>query len=150
MLHSPNLLAIGLSARSETWPPIGWHHPFVISWSKYRLGLPSAPLHYGLMWPVWIPAENSSGRVQCPDWSQVSAIHADHWWICCFKRKLTFIYCDGWHIHSISGSSQLSNYSPVRRARTFLLPWASSVSKFLSGPIGTSSSNSVQLCVLQL
>ena len=54
--HSPSLLAIGLSSVGyETWPPIGWHHPFVIDWSEYRLGLPSAPLHYGLMWPVGIP-----------------------------------------------------------------------------------------------
>ena len=34
---------------------IGWHHSFVIGWSKDRLGLPSAPLHYGLKWPVGIP-----------------------------------------------------------------------------------------------
>ena len=27
----------------------------MIGWSKYRLGLPSAPLHYGLMWSVGIP-----------------------------------------------------------------------------------------------
>ena len=51
LLHSPRLVAIGY----ETWPPIGWHHPFGIGWSKYRLGLPSAPLHYGLTWPVGIP-----------------------------------------------------------------------------------------------
>ena len=55
LLHSLSLVAIGLSVGKETWPPIGWHHPFVIGWSKYRLGLPSAPLHYGLMWPVGIP-----------------------------------------------------------------------------------------------
>ena len=54
LLHSPNLVAIGLSVGYETWPPIGWHHPFVIGWSKYSLGLPNAPLHYGLSWPVGI------------------------------------------------------------------------------------------------
>ena len=27
----------------------------MIGWSKNRLGLPSAPLHYGLTWPVGIP-----------------------------------------------------------------------------------------------
>ena len=32
----------------------GWHHPFVIGWSKYRLGLLSALLHYGLAWLVGI------------------------------------------------------------------------------------------------
>ena len=54
LLNSPSLVAIGLSVGYETWPPIGWHHAFVIDWSKYRLGLPSAPLHYGLTWPVGI------------------------------------------------------------------------------------------------
>ena len=47
-------MAIVLSAGSETWPPVGSHHLFLIGWSKYRLGLPRAPLHYGLMWPVGI------------------------------------------------------------------------------------------------
>ena len=55
MLHSPSLVAIGLSVVCETWPPIGWHHSFVIGWFKYRLGLPNTPLHYGRMWPVGIP-----------------------------------------------------------------------------------------------
>ena len=48
LIHSPSLVAVGLSVGYETWPPIGWHHDFVIGWSKYRFGLPSAPLHYGL------------------------------------------------------------------------------------------------------
>ena len=39
----------------EKWPPIGWHDPFVIDWSKYRLELATTTLYYGLMWPVWIP-----------------------------------------------------------------------------------------------
>ena len=56
LLHSPSLVAIGLSVGyDETWPPIGWNLPFVIGWSKERFGLPSAPLHYGLTWPVGIP-----------------------------------------------------------------------------------------------
>ena len=29
MLQSPGLVAIGLSAGYETWPPIGWHHAFL-------------------------------------------------------------------------------------------------------------------------
>ena len=37
------------------WPPIGWHHAFVIGWSKYGFGLPGTPLLYGITWPVWIP-----------------------------------------------------------------------------------------------
>ena len=48
-------MAIGLSVGYEPWPPIGWHHAFVIGLSRYRLGLPSAPLHYGITWPVGIP-----------------------------------------------------------------------------------------------
>ena len=55
LFHSPSLVVIGLSVGYETWPPISWLHDFVICWSKYRLGLPSAPLHYGLTWPAGIP-----------------------------------------------------------------------------------------------
>ena len=55
LLHSLNLVAIGLSVGYETRLPIGWHCAFVTGWSRYRLGLPSAPLHYGLTWPVGIP-----------------------------------------------------------------------------------------------
>ena len=47
-------MVIGLWAAYETWRPVGWHNPFVIRLSKYRLGLPSTPLHYGLKWPVEI------------------------------------------------------------------------------------------------
>ena len=54
LLHSPSLVAIGLSVGYETLPPIGRHHAFVIAWSKDRLRLPSAPFHYGPMWPVGI------------------------------------------------------------------------------------------------
>ena len=36
------VVAIGLSVGYEVWPPDGWHHPFVMGWSKDRLGLPSA------------------------------------------------------------------------------------------------------------
>ena len=55
LLHSLNLAVIGLSVGYETWPPIGWHHPIVIVWPKYKLGLPSDPLHYWLMWPGGFP-----------------------------------------------------------------------------------------------
>ena len=55
LLNSPSLVAMGLSVGYVTQPQIGWHHPFMIGWSKDRLGLPSAPLHYGLTWPVGIP-----------------------------------------------------------------------------------------------
>ena len=55
LLHSPSLMAVRLSVVYETWPPIGYHRAFVIGWSKYRLGMPSAQLRYGLTWPVGIP-----------------------------------------------------------------------------------------------
>ena len=54
LLHSPNRVAVGLSVWYETWPPIGWHHPAVISWSRYRLGLPRVAMHCGFMWLVGI------------------------------------------------------------------------------------------------
>ena len=44
LLYSLILVAEG---QNETWPPIGWHNLFVISWSKYRLGLPQP------WWIVW-------------------------------------------------------------------------------------------------
>ena len=42
LLHSPSLVAVGLSVGHETWPPISWHHLLVIYCSKYRLGLPQS------------------------------------------------------------------------------------------------------------
>ena len=50
LLHSPSLVAVGLSVGYETWPPIGWLlvSPFCDWLSNDRLGLPSAPLHYGI------------------------------------------------------------------------------------------------------
>ena len=36
LLHSPSLVKVGLSVGYHmTWPPIGWHHHFVIDWSSY-------------------------------------------------------------------------------------------------------------------
>ena len=74
LLHSPSLVAIGMSVGYEPWPPIGWHHPFVIGWSKYRLGLLNAPLHHGLMWPVGI-----------------ATVFRPQWWSRCIA--LTAGYC---------------------------------------------------------
>ena len=54
LLHSLTSVAVGLSVGYETWPLVGWHHPFVIGWSKYRLRFLTAPLHYEFMWPVGI------------------------------------------------------------------------------------------------
>ena len=39
LVHILSLVVLGLSVRYETWPPVGWHRPFVMCWSKYRLGL---------------------------------------------------------------------------------------------------------------
>ena len=67
LLHSPSLVAVGLSVGYETWPPIGWHHPIVIGWSEDRLGLPSAPL---LTWPVGIPTifqTPVTAHLHCPN-----------------------------------------------------------------------------------
>ena len=65
LLHSLSVVAIGLSVGYEqchitmwhwyeTWPPTGWHQPFIIGWSKYRLVLPYAAMHYRLMQLVGI------------------------------------------------------------------------------------------------
>ena len=40
--HSLSLMAVGLSVGYQPWPLDGWHHPFVIGCSKYRLGLPQS------------------------------------------------------------------------------------------------------------
>ena len=82
LLHSPSLEAITLSVGYETWPPIGWHHPFVIVWSKYRLGLPSASLHYGLTWPVGIPTVFQTPvtvPLHCPNGRQLPTVRAVQW-----------------------------------------------------------------------
>ena len=80
LLQSPSLVAIGLSVGHETWPPVGWHHPFVIGLSKYRLGLPSAPMHYGLTWPVGIPTVFQTPvtvPLHCPNSRQLPAVQWD-------------------------------------------------------------------------
>ena len=48
LLNSPRLVVLGLSMGYETWPPMHWHRPFVIGWSKYRLGLPQSQWIVGL------------------------------------------------------------------------------------------------------
>ena len=39
LLHSLSLVVLRLSVGYETRPTIGWHHPFVMCWFKYRLVL---------------------------------------------------------------------------------------------------------------
>ena len=55
LLHSPSLVALGLSVVYETWPPIVWNHPFVIGWIKYKSKLSHAALYFELTWLVGIP-----------------------------------------------------------------------------------------------
>ena len=55
-LHNTNSMPMALSVGYETWPPFCWHHSFLFGWSKYKPGVPSAPLHDELMWPVGIPS----------------------------------------------------------------------------------------------
>ena len=55
LLHSPSLLALGLSMRHGLQlARIVCHHPFVIGWSKYRLRLPL---------PHWIVAHVTGGNL---------------------------------------------------------------------------------------
>ena len=97
LLHSPSLVAVGLSVGYAPWPPIGWHHSFVIGWSKYRLGLPSAPLHYGLTWPVGIPTVFQTPvtvLLHCPNGRQLGLCKAKKGTVKESVRDLTFF---SWH-----------------------------------------------------
>ena len=72
LLHSPSLVALGLSVGYETWPPTGWHHALVIGWSKYRLELPQPKWILGshnwwefppfLQRPLTVPLHSLNGR----------------------------------------------------------------------------------------
>ena len=53
LLHSASLLAEGQSLVYETWPPVGWHHLFVIGWYKYRLGLFKSAIDRGELPPFF-------------------------------------------------------------------------------------------------
>ena len=89
LLHIPSFAAIGLSGGYEVYPPIGWHQAFVIDGSKYSLGLPRAPLHHGLTWPVGIPIvfqmpltiplHNPNGRQCLPVVRAVEWDCENHW-----------------------------------------------------------------------
>ena len=65
LLQSPSLVAVGLSVRYETWPPIGCHHPVVIGSSKcnIRLGMPQSQsvLCSGDRWK-FLPSFNATDR----------------------------------------------------------------------------------------
>ena len=54
LLHSPSLVAIGLSVDYKTWLPIGWHNPVVLGWLIYRFGLPHVTMHFALTWTAGI------------------------------------------------------------------------------------------------
>ena len=51
LFYSPNLLTVELWEGYETWPLIGWHHPFLIGWSEYRVEV-SVAMHCGHTSPV--------------------------------------------------------------------------------------------------
>ena len=65
LLHSPNRVAVGLSVGYETCPPIGWHHPFVIHWSKCKLRLPQSQCIVGSQ-DLWEFLTFFSGLWQSP------------------------------------------------------------------------------------
>ena len=55
--------------------PNGWHHPFVIGWSKYQLRLPDC----GLMWPVGISTvfqRSLTVPLHSPNGRQMPAVRA--------------------------------------------------------------------------
>ena len=54
LLHKPSHVAVGLSVGYAAWSPINRHHPFMIGLSKYRFGIASVAMDYGLTWPVGI------------------------------------------------------------------------------------------------
>ena len=57
----------------------GRHYPPMVGRSKYRLGLPSAPLHYGLMWPVGISTDFQTPLtvpLHSPNGRQMPAVRA--------------------------------------------------------------------------
>ena len=72
LLLRPGLVIIGLSVGHETWPPIGWHHAFVIGWSIYRKRLPSAHYITVFQTPVTVPLHSPNGR-------QTPAVRAVQW-----------------------------------------------------------------------
>ena len=71
LLHNLSLVALGLPVGHETWPLIGLHRLFVISWFKYRLGWPQSQWIMGSCdkWEFlhffrshWVPLHNPNGR----------------------------------------------------------------------------------------
>ena len=77
LLDSPSLVAIALSAGNETWPPVGWHDPFVIGWSKYGLGMPqlqcimSSPVGFKTIFQrsLTVPLHSPNGRQMTAVWA---------------------------------------------------------------------------------
>ena len=74
VMHHPSKVAVlvGLSVGYKASSPIGWNHPFVIGWSKYRWKNVSASRHRDLMWlvgmtivfqgPLTVPMHSPNGR----------------------------------------------------------------------------------------
>ena len=78
LLHSPSLVVIGLVGY-ETWPPIDWHPPIVISWFKYRLGLFSVVLcAHGTSGSYHRFSDSSDSPLHRPNGRQMTAVRAVH------------------------------------------------------------------------
>ena len=79
LLHSPTLVAV----ENETMPPIGCHHPFVILWSKCRLGLPL--LKWIMGWHDWWEfPQFFRGHWQSPHTALYTA--GNYWCLGCARR----------------------------------------------------------------
>ena len=79
LLHSHTPMAVGLAVGYKIWPLIGWHHLFLIGWSKYRLVLPQLRCIEGHVTcgnfnhfrrPLTVPLHSSNGR-------QIKAVQED-------------------------------------------------------------------------
>ena len=79
LLQSSILVSEGLSIRFETLPLIGWHHPFLIGWSKHWLGMPRVAMDCGVIWPVWLPTgfqRQLTVSLHSPNGRQMPAVRA--------------------------------------------------------------------------
>ena len=118
LLHSSTLVVVGLSVGYETWPPIGWHHPLVIGWSKYRLWLPQLQWVVGShdQWfytffqrPLTIPLHSPYGRLPwglCKDFVKSKISHNTNHWIFTRTRQIAI-----W----ISWGHTMSHVIPVNK-----------------------------------
>ena len=140
----PISLVAKWSVEYETWPPIGWHHHFVIGCSKDRLGLLSAPLHYGITWrvgipivfrtPVTVPLHYPNGR-QLP---AAMAVQGNRekvywvWWAIRWWREVLEQYHAGWEtaaaprgVNGCCAPGWVSGWSTIERTVSWIYRWVS-------------------------